>query len=244
VAQRCIFCGRSPTTSTHVFRKAWLDRIFPSGQPFRHRHERKGKKAFDRHYAKRHFDVAPNSTCAKCNSGWMENIDIAAEPLVESCILERTTRTFDAAQQGIIARWITLAAFLLEQTTDDPVTPPEVLAEFRTAQTLPEGTQIWLAATGPGADGWELNAWPRPVKLDSPSFAGDGYICTFLIQHLVAQAFITPWTDRRIALNRPDDDFVRRIWPVAEIVTWPPPKDVPAYDLQVFAEAFIDEGLP
>ena len=113
----CIFCGTSPTTRTHIFRKAWLEQIMPSAEPFKHRHERPTPEPFDRWWAKHKFDIAPNCTCQDCNGGWMDKIDRAGEALVERCV-RGSPRTFKKPkEERALGRWITLVSILLDQTT-------------------------------------------------------------------------------------------------------------------------------
>ncbi len=238
----CIFCDTPPTTRTHIFRKAWLEQIMPSDEGFAVRHQREGPGAFDSWWSTREFDLSPRSTCATCNGGWMNDIDMAAEPLVEPCIAGRAT-TLDSDEIDSLARWVTLVSFLYDQVSAEPAVTNAQHHAFYATRNPPEGAIIWLAASLAPERGYELNAWLRPVSLDSAHFRGNGYFCTFRIQHLVVQAFIpTPAPIEKIALNRGDPGFVLQIWPTPEVtVAWPPIKALQPRDLQKFAEAFITD---
>jgi hypothetical protein len=242
----CIFCGSSPTTKTHIFRKTWIDKVMPAPEPFLHEHERTGKGAFRTEWSKSEFDLAPHAACQSCNGGWMHDVDIAAEALIEGCVVgfSRTFRTVKEHQT--LGRWMTLVGILFDQTLASPVITREQHQQFwETREPLP-GAITWLAATPPPPIGFRLNGWPRPVRMDSPSYGGDGYFCTIRIEHFVAQTFIP--ADRALAgltltFDRPDiDRFVRQVWPSPLTpVSWPPPQLLAPEELVPFADAFLQK---
>jgi hypothetical protein len=175
----------------------------------------------------------------------MDKIDRAGEALVEGCVRGQPRTFKKPKEERALGRWITLVSILLDQTTPTPSVAPRLAEKFRETRELPKGTRAWIAATLPPATGYELNAWPRPVRLDSPTYGGDGYFCTFRIQHLVVQAFIPPdWAlaGKALTLERPDIDLTVRqvVPPPPRVVSWPPPQLLPPDKLREFAEAFIN----
>src|SRR4051812_32944171 len=114
----CIFCGDSPTTQTHIFRKAWLNRIFSSDQKFSHHIWRDGEHGFDHEFDRDEFSDAPKCSCGRCNGQWMHAIEHAGEPLIEQCAVAGASRTFNASEQVVLARWLTVVAFVAEQSAE------------------------------------------------------------------------------------------------------------------------------
>jgi hypothetical protein len=88
----CIFCGQGTPTKTHIFRKAWIERVMPSDQPYVHRHLREASSTseeFDRWWSEHEFRIAPRAACQPCNGGWMDKIDRAGELLAEPMVFGR-----------------------------------------------------------------------------------------------------------------------------------------------------------
>ena len=80
MARACIFCGASPTTNAHIFRRAWIEKmVYPGGENFTHRHIRRGEGGFDQTWSPRGFDIKVNCVCVRCNGEWMERLDLDEE---------------------------------------------------------------------------------------------------------------------------------------------------------------------
>lgn len=236
----CIFCGDTPTTKTHVFRKAWLERIMPSGPEgfFIHRHVRTGNGAFDVTWNRESFDIQPHAACAACNSGWMHTLEHMGENLVEPCVLG-SGRTFAKNTHGTLARWILTCTVVLDQILAEPVVEQPIRDRLRTAWEPPDDCFVWLAGTSEAND--TVNAWPRPWLMALASEA-NGYFCTFRIKHLVAQAFIP-------LSGSPKDFFFDRsggtgqhvvqVWPSSgNGAAWPPPLLIHGDQVEEFSRVF------
>ena len=231
----CIFCGTVPQTLTHIFRKAWLEHLFPSDQPFVHHHVRDGDNAFDRWWTTQDFRLSPRAACQPCNGGWMSDIDYAAEALIETCVLGNAA-TFDPDACRVIARWGTLVAILFDQTQENPVVSKQVSEIFRDDPDPFDGSFMWLAAT-PATD-YEVNGWPRAWKMKSSTGESNGYLCTFRVKHLVAQVYLPPDLEaERVEFVREGNPQVVAIWPSVSEAAWPP-EAIRADQLGVFATQF------
>lgn len=236
----CIFCGARPTTKTHVFRKAWLERAMPAGPDgyFIHRQVREGPNPFDVTWQRDSFDIQPHAACQGCNGGWMHDVEHRGENLVEPCVLGRG-RTFPPNTHNALARWILMCMVVLDQTLGDPAVEQPVRDALMNEWAPPDDCHVWLAATNSAED--TVNAWPRPWLLNSPSYAGNAYFCTFRIKHFVAQGFIplggTPkdLTFDRIGANR---QFVVQVWPSGGDAVWPPPSVLLGDQVENFSRAF------
>jgi hypothetical protein len=234
----CIFDGGSPVTSTHVFRKAWLrDHVFPGADGFDHRHVRTGDQTFDQSWKTSNVDIKVNATCAACNSGWMNDLDLEAEEiLLTHAATGYNVKLTKLRDVEVVARWCCLVAVLLDQILAEPILSAETQKDvYRGA--IPQGTGIWLLQARPplfGISGWasprELDLTPR----DSDQRSGRAYHTTFGVNHFVCQVFMR--TD-----NTPDDvtfqresSAMRQLWPNPMVpFYWPPP--------QVLSEVQIED---
>lgn len=234
----CIFCGTVPQTKTHIFRKAWLESLFPSDQSFMHHHVRNGDNGFDNWWEAQEFGLAPRAACQPCNGGWMSAIDYAAEALIEPCVLGNASAFGAALDHRIIARWMTLVAILFDQTQEKPIISPDIHRAFHDEPEPCEGSFMWLAAT-PATD-YTVNGWPRSWKMRSSVGETNGYFCTFRVKHLVAQVYLPPDREAQsVEFDRDGNPQVVSIWPSPGPVSWPP-EAIRADQLEIFANQFTN----
>jgi hypothetical protein len=240
----CIFCGRSPTTNAHIFRKAWLEQVFPGLEQFEHRHQRRGEGGFDRSWSKDEADIKVGCACADCNGGWMDRLDHAAEEIFATAAATgHPAKIATLADQLTVARWCALIAVLADQTQVKPVVEPAAHKALA-AGDIPNGTHIWLLKTEPPesrAHGW---LEPRVFEMRSSSAItpASAYFVTFGIHHLVVQVFIPTSSAPPIALERTGNEaLIRQLWPSPLTpVNYPPPQTVPWEQLPDLADAFQD----
>jgi hypothetical protein len=247
----CIFCGNSPQTKTHIFRKAWIDRLMvPAPGPYEMVHGTGDLTGASREteWETDRFDMAPGAACDPCNSGWMHQIDRAAEQIIEPMVLghKATIRLYN--DQKAVARWITQVAILMDQTQIQQVVPPEVPQQFYADREPVAGMTIWLARTQLEwtVQGWQ-RAWILSPALDSvpPSRPNMG-LFTFRVINLVVQALIPLHNDRGLIFrfNRGDNmRFLKQLWPSRHMpVSWPPSVTIGQNTLEDFARSFEPEG--
>ena len=113
----CIFCGRSPLTNAHIFRKAWLAEVMPGleSDPYVHHHIREG--GFEAWWNNSEADLKVNDVCDPCNSGWMDRLDRAAEAaFLDVAVRGFPHRLSKLADQVLVARWCLLVAALASRT--------------------------------------------------------------------------------------------------------------------------------
>jgi hypothetical protein len=247
----CIFCGQSPQTKTHIFRKAWIERLMvPAPGPYERIHAtadltgalREGNWPSDT------FDVAPGAACAQCNNGWMDEIDRAAEQIVEPMVIgqKATIRSFQS--QKTVARWVSQVAILMDQTQIQQVVPSEATHRFFDDQEPLPGMMIWLARTGTdwSVEGWQ-RAWVLAPGTDvKPAPWPNMSLFTFRIVNLVVQALV-PLDDfarRTFGVSRGDNmKFLRQLWPSRYTpVSWPPAVTISSDTLESFARSFEPPG--
>jgi hypothetical protein len=183
----CIFCGTSPTTNAHVFRKGWIDRLMPRSGSFRHR---RGAEIDGRSWIKDSMDLKVNVACKDCNSGWMDRLDHAAEDaFLTHAALGFDVKISSMADQKMLARWGLLIATLLDQTNRRPVLPRRVHTAVRGGE-VPEDATVWIFRTEP-PDGRDI-VWTAMRHLTITALRPTGiadvldvYFATFCVAQLV-----------------------------------------------------------
>jgi len=198
----CMFCDRTPTTNAHIFRKAWLEQIFPGLEQFEHRDQRRGEGGFDRSWSKNEADIKDGCACESCNGGWMDQLDHAAEDIFATAAASgHLAKIASVADQLTVARWCALIAVLADQTQVKPVVEPAAHKALA-ASGIPDGTHIWLMKTEPPE--WRAHGWlePREFELRSSTTASaNAYFLTFGVHHLVVQVFVPTAARRRSRSN-------------------------------------------
>jgi hypothetical protein len=242
----CIFCDERPLTNAHVFRKAWLDQIFPGSDPYRHRHVRRGEGGHEKTWSKDEADIKVRCVCETCNGGWMDQLDHAAEDL----FLTQAATGFDVrlereSDKAVLARWCSLVAALLDQTQAEPVLDASAHRPIYNG-CIPDGVFIWLFRTEPPPSQVSVVGESRTWKLElasRPAEEGNAYFTTFGVNHFVAQVFMpTSKTFPGIGFQRKGYDEMgiqRRLWPSTLMTTvWPPPMSVAWEELPELANSF------
>jgi hypothetical protein len=244
----CIFCGASPQTKTHVFRKAWIERLMvPAAGPFEMVQGTSDLTGAGREssWPSKEFGIAPGAACNACNSGWMDQVDRAAEQIVEPMVLGRRATIRKIDQQKAVARWVSQVAILIDQSQIQQVIPTTITERFYEDREPIPGITIWLART---VLDWSVEAWERAWVISArsqPSPADNPNLCliTFRIVQLVVQALIPldAETARTIGFTRGKDQmrFLKQLWPSRYTpVAWPPTLAISPATMEVFARSF------
>jgi hypothetical protein len=170
--------------------------------------------------------------CARCNDGWMEKLDYAAEDvfLTHAC-LGYPVKLGSMADKAVLGRWCALIATLMDQTLRPPTLPN------RHHQTLyggdvPEEMQTWLFRTEPPADRDVIWMSSRHLSLTVRGRRSgvlntfDYYFATFGIQQLVCHVAVpTGLTPTDSSFLRRPDGFAKVAWPAPLTpLIWPPPE--------------------
>lgn len=237
----CIFCSGAPTTNAHVFRKAWLDSVFPGTELYRHRHVRRGDGGFDVAWAKAEADVKVKAVCESCNGDWMHRLDLAAEDLfVTLAATGYDVRLGLLAEQETLARWCSLIAVLLDQTQARPLLGPTVHRAVYHGR-VPAGVHVWMLRTEPPE--WQVSVFAESRTWELRQASGDvahAYFATFGINHLVAQVFVPGDAVPALTFDRTGNHgILRQLWPsTLAPFLWPPPLSIAYEDLPKLADAF------
>ncbi len=226
----CIFCGLSPTTNTHIFRKAWIAELFPTSYRFRHtRSSLTAPKDEREWWTSKDADIKVNAACERCNGGWMNDLDhLAEETFLTYAALGYDVRLGLMAEKETLARWLSLVACLSDQTSSTPHIAPEIHTAVHEGR-VPTEMQAWLYRTDPpaakevGNTLWGAN---RHFTLSSDIAQRiDVLLVTFCVNQLVAQvSIVTDAEPDGAFLARSLDGYARQIWPPGKTpFIWPPP---------------------
>lgn len=187
------------------------------------------------------FGMAPGAACDQCNSGWMDQVDRAAEQIVEPMVLGHKATIRRYQDQKAVARWVSQVAILCDEAQVSQVIPQETRHSFYGDKEPLPGMIIWLARAVPE---WSVEMWLRAwlITTGAPPRATDGpnlCLVTFRVVQLVVQALIpldgTVWGADRGENMR----HLRKAWPSTFTpVSWPPVSTLPSKDLDVFAKSF------
>lgn len=192
------------------------------------------------------FGVAPGAACDQCNSGWMDQVDRAAEQIVEPMVLGHRATIRKYLDQKAVARWVSQVAILCDESQLQQVIPYETRHQFyRDKEPLP-GMVIWLARTAPEGSvelwlrAWLVSGGTPPRTTDKPNLC----LVTFRVIQLVVQALIpldgTSWAIDRGSNMR----YLRKLWPSGYTpVSWPPQGGLTSESVQILARAFEPAGV-
>jgi hypothetical protein len=248
----CIFCGRSPQTKTHVFRKAWIKRLMVPAAPgpyemIQGSSEIAGAQR-ESNWPTDEFGMAPGAACDPCNSGWMDKIDHAAERIVEPMVIGQRCTIRSYHEQKAVARWVSQVAILIDQSQVVQVIPPGMIRQFYDSKEPFSGMIVWLARTSVD---WSVEAWERAWIMSSgtpPEPVSDPNMCLFTLRivELVVQALV-PLNDRisrTVGVTRGDNmRFLKQLWPSRYTpVSWPPNIAIRSDTLASFAASFEPPG--
>ena len=242
---KCIFCGKSPVTDAHIFRKGWVDDVMPLAREYRHR--RGGTDSAAREpgdWTNKTIDLKVKSVCQDCNGGWMHRLDLAAEDaFLTHAVIGYPVKLALMEEKITLGRWCSLVATLFDQTLNPP-TYPQRVHEVLYAGDVPEDMQAWLFRTQPpgGRDlAWGGNrhvtlvARMRSSGLDVQQ---DLCITTFCIKELVVQVLQPTEAAPPEGRLRPSgrEAFSRQIcpppltpliWPPVECLRWDDARTLP-----------------
>lgn len=217
----CIFCGASDLTTEHVLGR-WLEAQLPGKRGGFAMVRVNLKTETGEGFRTRAMPVQTNRVCAKCNNGWLSNIEAAASrqagPLIRG--LKRRLRP---ERQTTIATWATKTAILLRYALSPPRPTPRDQREwlFKHAEP-PPNSFVFLARYGGDPTGvdWRHQRAGGHIE-DEPV---EAEIVTMRIGHLVWQV-AQFFTDDEIELARPGDSrVIIPIWPATgQVLAWPPP---------------------
>jgi integrase len=211
-------------TRGHVSgRKDWIKRLYPQPATVGYRHQRRGYWPNDEkqvNWPSRGPDIkVRRAVCRECNSGWMNELDHAAEAVFATrAAMGVPVQLVAKADKTTVARWCSLVAILFDCASE--VRLGRATYDALYTGGVPDGTAIWLGGRMPER-GWGTLAFGStkqlllvgdvlaPAQRDRDH--GSAYFVTFGVGHFFAQVLMpTPDTragaqiERRVKNTRED----------------------------------------
>jgi hypothetical protein len=233
--RECAFCGGEIGENDppeHVIPK-WMGKFRPKGAVFLHtmRPEMRGDMELPAHlpeFRAKNFELTADSICARCNHGWMSDLETKSSPLLTPMI-EGKAVGLDIERQVLVSTWVAKTAL----TFDQAMPPQRRLMPLRHCRWVKDHQLPPLGATvrlgrydGDDPefvrivyDGLFREVPADPIAPGPP----DGHRATIRIGQLVAEFTVTEDTKPVLRVRGGDIvDLLVTIWPTAEIKSWPP----------------------
>jgi hypothetical protein len=238
--KKCIFCGGggergNPMTGEHLWSE-WMHPLLPKLEdPKKDEFYRivRDKYSIDtiQQHTKRQQGHTYTKTikvvCRSCNTGWMSAIEEKVKPDLIP-ILQGQPVTLDTDAQLSLATWVTLKILVIEnEYISDRVIQPAALRLFRSHQTIPRGTKIWIAYHDAPEwyAGYGVQSLQASTTLEPPIIRGRKNIQAigFGVGHLFAFSYLSTLASFEFDLDPMENiGIVRRLWlPRPTMVTWP-----------------------
>jgi len=159
----CVFCGGSELTKEHVVPRwtgpvlAGSQRDAEGGTPssaakINHLYEPPpGASVAPRNWSKGEPDLQVREVCGECNSGWMNDLEAGARPILTELIQGRRLNLVPD-DQSILAAWTFKTELMFQVARPKSVRciSMERFGEFYAARVPPDDLSIWMGATSGG----------------------------------------------------------------------------------------------
>ena len=186
----------------------------------------------------RNPELVTRRVCRTCNNGWMNRLDVAAQPLLTRLLIgERFTIT-RLPDVALLASWAAKIAIVTDAAqTTEPALAPEHGRYLHDHRRPPPGWLIWLAHAEPQTESTAaLNAFTllRP--------AGLGYVTTTIVNQLVLQSLVLPAPEP--LGTHPFAEHALQLWPLTyRTIAWPHAQSLDAAGIVRFADVIAGEPL-
>ena len=223
MARKCIFCGGTPVTSEHVFRKSYRKRVGVSHYE-REFTQRKLGDTLMTARPENPFDCQVKRVCGKCNSRWMNRLDNA----VDSWVFDPTNPPTCTVQE--FRRWVIKIAILRAMVDQPNAIPGEDCAALFRGEDVPS----WRVFVGHTVFAEFLHAYAGTSGTTVPNADGsmnDGLVhVSWVIGNSFACAIRTLGEFGDYQASYFDNYNFDSGWPLAELS--PSTADFPAFDLR------------
>lgn len=229
---KCIFCGLTGLSKEHIWPE-WMREYFPRADDSRYNMEVHRARGKERDYAPKkterpgHVSSAKlRVVCRNCNSGWMNQLEIAAKPIFTN-ILEKNAFAIGLEEQDVLAHWIAMKSIVVEHSQiNEHITPYHDRERLRSNALIPEFLSIFLGRYD-GSDGTSFRkhsaVFSHTEAGPSPPLEGrtkNVQTVSMIIGDLFVFA-LTARTDFDL-LKYFNSSQLTQIWPIGELsFAWP-----------------------
>lgn len=255
---KCIFCEGgavpgNPMTGEHLW-SDWMDRanLLPRvSREYIEIASNYRRHTGEKTVAQRYREGSPHYkkikvVCKQCNSGWMNQIEVAAQPVLTP-LIKGTKAVLNRNARKILAEWVVLKMLVAEHSEQQgyvsaPIFLQSDRAAFKRDRTVPPGVRIYLAkhtgdawiiryhrrASGLGERGVSLPPPSHPTTRNNVQSTSWGIGKLFIYIHAATDPVIA---NRVKFVKGPE---LRKLWPLLSTnFSWPP-----GY---VVSDAFLDD---
>ncbi len=187
------------------------------------------------------FTKKIRATCAKCNNGWMNQLEAEARPYLTP-LIDGLPVSLSAEAVRVIARWVTLKTMVAEYNRpNEDVTPLDERHAFATLRAIPPWFRIQIATHRDHM--WSGMFWrhtatltwsPPPERLITRKNVQ-------LVSFGLGRLFVSVLASHGIEPDKLFDlhpVFFPRILPFAEPwLRWPPPRAISSAEMNLVAES-------
>ena len=163
MARSCVFCGGRPLTREHVMTR-WLTSVLAEQAAFRGQDQQivlqpDGRNGFRLMLPHREMKESFNSltvkaVCRICNSGWMNDIETMARPVL-SPLIRGESRQLQRSDVLAIASWTVKTALMTQLTGVEGIAALAPVYQLLYHEREPsQNSVVWAAATG--SEDWAL----------------------------------------------------------------------------------------
>jgi hypothetical protein len=225
----CVFCGGGPLSAEHVFSRRWIARFSPGATSHTHELVRSvapGEPDLCRTYTTKSPEgmVVSGAVCVRCNNGWMNDLDLAVQPLLNA-IVDGADVAVSADERRLLATWACKIALVMYSGTGDGTLPAHVFRAFASQPSPLPGALVLLANQAEIDGETHQTATPLYAARDAWDEAA-AFAATFRIQHLVGQVRLPLSLGLSPEVRSEDADLVVRLWPDDGPATWPPARAI------------------
>lgn len=220
---RCVFCGwEGKLTKEHVWPR-WLQDVFPPASGIVGHTSIAGEDS--RRWGAVPFEQTVKDVCHSCNTGWMNNLEIAAQPLLKP-MFKGHGKALHERGQATLATWglKTIMMCALTQPSS-PIIPHEhytALYERRCEREPPSSVYVSLAAYSGQRWASYYRAHDLVVSFERSKGLPDAaaYGVTLTIGQVGFQVFGST-SDVRNFITGPLLKILCPIWPFEKSIIWP-----------------------
>ena len=251
----CAFCLKNDSRPSRedVFAK-WIAREFPGDEAWSAFEYETGQL---RGKSRKIVGLICKRVCERCNYGWMSKLEDKAKPILLPLMHARKT-TLSADDQLLLARWFIKTANTYDLTAKrkrECYFTADERHSLMNSLSLPPDTGIFIAQyRGTIGNIIALESHMAPTRETLPKeheqlLDTHGYAGTFVIKHLALQVFSfrrgDSLTGKRLDFMTPTRwaGAAVQIWPIRNIVNWPPRLLLDDAGLKAFAGRWTDMGL-
>ena len=172
--------------------------------------------------------------CKTCNNGWMNELEIAAKPILTK-LMEGHQFQLDENDQRILSEWIVMKSLVAEHSQPDTcMTPAEDRARFLDTREIPEYFNVLIGMHDTNADSGYVRHSATLAKSASgpqPPLAGlqrntqsITFLCGRLVVFVVAVRVYNLNVSSYLQNSAPGVTRLVRIYPHFEgLISWPLP---------------------